>query len=190
MDKFKNLSDTELIKVLREYGINHGPIVDSTRTVYEKKLVEFERKKNAYPSSAAHALEISPRSVKDDYRGELPAQKIEQQKQQNSAGTSTHLSHLNLTQPCFESPQTEKPFGTGENPAYVNQEQERGASDTKQEKRTSQTRQKKGARGTRPGTRETRQTKGIIETRQEITINHMKKKLTPKPTSTPKLTRG
>ncbi|XP_077335183.1 emerin isoform X3 [Lithobates pipiens] len=52
MDKFKNLSDTELIKVLREYGINHGPIVDSTRTVYEKKLVEFERKKNAYPSSA------------------------------------------------------------------------------------------------------------------------------------------
>nr|ACO51664.1 Emerin [Aquarana catesbeiana] len=165
MDKFKNLSDAELIKVLREYGINHGPILDSTRTVYEKKLVEFERKKKIYPSSEAHTLEISPRSVKDNYSGELPAQKSEQQ---NSAGTATHFSQPNLSQPCFESPQAEKPFGTGENPAYVNQEQKRGASDTRQEKRTSQTRQKKGAREARPGTRETRQTKGIIETRQEV----------------------
>ncbi|CAI9553800.1 unnamed protein product [Staurois parvus] len=57
MDKFKKLSDEQLIKVLREYGIPHGPVVGSTRILYEKKLVEFERKKNTYPSSAESSYE-------------------------------------------------------------------------------------------------------------------------------------
>ncbi|KAJ4934445.1 hypothetical protein JOQ06_007240 [Pogonophryne albipinna] len=33
-------SDQELSKLLSEYGIKHGPIVDSTRKLYEKKLEE------------------------------------------------------------------------------------------------------------------------------------------------------
>ncbi|KAM7405397.1 hypothetical protein PAMP_012662 [Pampus punctatissimus] len=31
-------SDEEITKLLAEYGIKHGPIVDSTRKLYEKKL--------------------------------------------------------------------------------------------------------------------------------------------------------
>ncbi|KAK5863040.1 hypothetical protein PBY51_000100 [Eleginops maclovinus] len=34
----KEKSDEELSKLLSEYGIKHGPIVDSTRKLYEKKL--------------------------------------------------------------------------------------------------------------------------------------------------------
>ncbi|XP_040178889.1 emerin [Rana temporaria] len=70
MDKFKNLSDAELIKVLREYGINHGPIVDSTRTVYEKRLVEFERKKNTYPNSAESSYESRQQYSSKEYKGD------------------------------------------------------------------------------------------------------------------------
>ncbi|XP_060751137.1 emerin (Emery-Dreifuss muscular dystrophy) [Tachysurus vachellii] len=43
-------SSDELCKLLDEYGINHGPIVDSTRKLYEKKLAEAMTK-NPKPSS-------------------------------------------------------------------------------------------------------------------------------------------
>ncbi|MCJ8741660.1 hypothetical protein PDJAM_G00073140 [Pangasius djambal] len=40
MSSLRSKSSDELCKLLDEYGINHGPIVDSTRKLYEKKLAE------------------------------------------------------------------------------------------------------------------------------------------------------
>lgn len=40
MDNLSEKSVDELRKLLDEYGIKHGPIVDSTRRLYEKKLRE------------------------------------------------------------------------------------------------------------------------------------------------------
>ncbi|KAG8554416.1 hypothetical protein GDO81_003790 [Engystomops pustulosus] len=53
MEKFKNMTDDELIKTLRQYGINHGPIVGTTRTLYEKKLLQYEREKTKFPTSTS-----------------------------------------------------------------------------------------------------------------------------------------
>ncbi|KAJ8017236.1 hypothetical protein DPEC_G00015710 [Dallia pectoralis] len=46
-------SDQEIKELLDEYGIKHGPIVDSTRPLYEKKLKEAmsKDKKMARPST-------------------------------------------------------------------------------------------------------------------------------------------
>ncbi|KAM5221860.1 emerin isoform 2-T2 [Ctenodactylus gundi] len=42
MDDYSILSDTELAAVLRQYNIPHGPVVGSTRKLYEKKIFEYE----------------------------------------------------------------------------------------------------------------------------------------------------
>ncbi|KAK1801737.1 hypothetical protein P4O66_022383 [Electrophorus voltai] len=40
MSSLSGKSAEELCQLLDEHGINHGPIVDSTRKLYEKKLKE------------------------------------------------------------------------------------------------------------------------------------------------------
>lgn len=42
MDDYAVLSDAELAAVLRQYNIPHGPVVGSTRKLYEKKIFEYE----------------------------------------------------------------------------------------------------------------------------------------------------
>ncbi|XP_041428075.1 emerin L homeolog isoform X1 [Xenopus laevis] len=51
MENYKRMSDDELIETLQKCNITHGPIVGTTRTLYEKKLYEYERSKtrNQYP---------------------------------------------------------------------------------------------------------------------------------------------
>nr|XP_046253737.1 emerin (Emery-Dreifuss muscular dystrophy) [Scatophagus argus] len=44
-------SDEELSQLLAAYGIKHGPIVDSTRKLYEKKLEKAMESSPAKPSS-------------------------------------------------------------------------------------------------------------------------------------------
>ncbi|XP_029911850.1 emerin (Emery-Dreifuss muscular dystrophy) [Myripristis murdjan] len=44
-------SDNEIIELLAEYGIKHGPIVDSTRKLYEKKLKKAMDEAVVKPSS-------------------------------------------------------------------------------------------------------------------------------------------
>lgn len=51
MSSLSTKSPTELSKLLDEYGIKHGPIVDSTRKLYEKKLTEAMTK-GTKPSSS------------------------------------------------------------------------------------------------------------------------------------------
>ncbi|XP_077190843.1 LEM domain-containing protein 1 isoform X3 [Paroedura picta] len=43
----KALNDTELREQLSEYGISPGPILPSTRTIYEKKLLQFMKESPA-----------------------------------------------------------------------------------------------------------------------------------------------
>ncbi|XP_062871908.1 emerin (Emery-Dreifuss muscular dystrophy) [Trichomycterus rosablanca] len=50
MSSLSSKSADELCKLLDEYGIKHGPIVDSTRKLYEKKLADA-MSKNTKPSS-------------------------------------------------------------------------------------------------------------------------------------------
>ncbi|XP_067227400.1 emerin (Emery-Dreifuss muscular dystrophy) isoform X1 [Chanodichthys erythropterus] len=51
MSSLSGKSDKEISQLLDEYGIKHGPIVESTRKLYEKKLKEAMAK-NTKPSSS------------------------------------------------------------------------------------------------------------------------------------------
>ncbi|XP_061592300.1 emerin (Emery-Dreifuss muscular dystrophy) [Cololabis saira] len=52
MSSLSNKSAQEISELLDEYGIKHGPVVDSTRGLYEKKLREAMAKgKKSRPSS-------------------------------------------------------------------------------------------------------------------------------------------
>ncbi|XP_077139817.1 emerin isoform X3 [Ranitomeya variabilis] len=53
MEKFKKMTDDELINTLRKYGLQHGPILGTTRTLYEKKLFQYEREKTKLPTSTS-----------------------------------------------------------------------------------------------------------------------------------------
>ncbi|XP_053144693.1 emerin isoform X2 [Hemicordylus capensis] len=50
MDEYKGLTDKELIERLKNYSIPHGPIVGSTRKLYEKKIYEYETERTQRPS--------------------------------------------------------------------------------------------------------------------------------------------
>ncbi|XP_070825092.1 emerin (Emery-Dreifuss muscular dystrophy) [Chaetodon trifascialis] len=47
----RDKSDEDISKLLAEYGIKHGPIVDSTRELYEKKLEKAMEDTPVKPSS-------------------------------------------------------------------------------------------------------------------------------------------
>ncbi|KAK7930470.1 hypothetical protein WMY93_006865 [Mugilogobius chulae] len=55
-------SDSELTELLSQFGVKHGPIVESTRKLYEKKLEKA--------MEAAAAAQTSPSSDKTYYREE------------------------------------------------------------------------------------------------------------------------
>ncbi|XP_074088551.1 emerin-like [Macrotis lagotis] len=57
MEGYRRLSDQELIRMLRLYNIPHGPVVGTTRKLYEKKLYEYESlrtKLSPGPGSSAY----------------------------------------------------------------------------------------------------------------------------------------
>lgn len=58
MDDYAVLSDAELAAVLRQYNIPHGPVVGSTRKLYEKKIFEYEtqRRRLSPPNSSASSF--------------------------------------------------------------------------------------------------------------------------------------
>ncbi|XP_029785842.1 emerin [Suricata suricatta] len=58
MDDYAGLSDAELAAVLRQYNIPHGPVVGSTRKLYEKKIFEYEtqRRRLSPPDSSASSF--------------------------------------------------------------------------------------------------------------------------------------
>lgn len=61
MDDYSVLSDAELAALLRQYNIPHGPVVGSTRKLYEKKIFEYEsqRRRLSPPDSSASSYRFS-----------------------------------------------------------------------------------------------------------------------------------
>ncbi|XP_064346048.1 emerin-like [Camelus dromedarius] len=62
MDDYAGLSDAELAAVLRQYNIPHGPVVGSTRKLYEKKifLYDTQRRRLSPPNSPASSFSYRP----------------------------------------------------------------------------------------------------------------------------------
>ncbi|XP_070597510.1 emerin isoform X2 [Erythrolamprus reginae] len=60
MDEYKGMTDKELIARLKEYSIPHGPVVGSTRKLYEKKIYEYETERMHYPSSGDSVSHTEP----------------------------------------------------------------------------------------------------------------------------------
>ncbi|XP_065427630.1 emerin-like [Chrysemys picta bellii] len=50
MERYRGLTDTELIAMLQRYGIAHGPVVGSTRKLYERKICEYESQRTKLSS--------------------------------------------------------------------------------------------------------------------------------------------
>ncbi|KAM6151086.1 emerin isoform 2-T2 [Rhynchocyon petersi] len=69
MDDYSVLSDTELVAVLRQYNIPHGPVVGSTRKLYEKKIFEYEtqRRRLSPPTSSGSSFSSWFAGYNDDY---------------------------------------------------------------------------------------------------------------------------
>ncbi|XP_078520756.1 emerin isoform X4 [Lissotriton helveticus] len=51
MEKYKGMTDEELISALKKYSIAHGPVVGTTRKLYERKIYEFETQKTKHSPS-------------------------------------------------------------------------------------------------------------------------------------------
>ncbi|XP_007955342.1 emerin [Orycteropus afer afer] len=68
MDDYAGLSDSELVAVLRQYNIPHGPVVGSTRKLYEKKIYEYEtqRRRLSPPSSFYRFSDLDSTSAESD----------------------------------------------------------------------------------------------------------------------------
>ncbi|KAK1346335.1 hypothetical protein QTO34_000189 [Cnephaeus nilssonii] len=78
MDDYAVLSDAELAAVLRQYNIPHGPVVGSTRKLYEKKIFEYETQRrrlspqNSSTSSFSYRLSDSDSASVDSDMYDLP----------------------------------------------------------------------------------------------------------------------
>ncbi|XP_064415276.1 emerin (Emery-Dreifuss muscular dystrophy) isoform X3 [Latimeria chalumnae] len=57
MEDLKNLSDHELLDLLKKYDIPHGPIVETTRQLYEKKLQNYLTKGKTSPSPKSSPMQ-------------------------------------------------------------------------------------------------------------------------------------
>ncbi|XP_062975436.1 emerin [Elgaria multicarinata webbii] len=60
MDEYKGLTDNELIARLKKYSIPHGPLVGSTRKLYEKKVYEYETERTQLPSPGGSVSYTEP----------------------------------------------------------------------------------------------------------------------------------
>ncbi|XP_066468798.1 emerin [Tiliqua scincoides] len=69
MDEYKGLTDKELIARLKKYRIPHGPIVGSTRKLYEKKIYEHETERTQRTSPGGSVSYIEP-SISESYTQE------------------------------------------------------------------------------------------------------------------------
>ncbi|XP_004390638.1 emerin [Trichechus manatus latirostris] len=61
MEDYTVLSDAELVAMLRQYNIPHGPVVGSTRKLYEKKIFEYETQRRRLSPSNSSASSFSYR---------------------------------------------------------------------------------------------------------------------------------
>ncbi|XP_077185828.1 emerin [Paroedura picta] len=52
MDEYSGLTDKDLIARLKKYAIPHGPVVGTTRKLYEKKIYEYETERTKHRGSS------------------------------------------------------------------------------------------------------------------------------------------
>ncbi|XP_067320288.1 emerin isoform X2 [Anolis sagrei] len=67
MDEYKGLTDNELITRLKKYNISHGPLVGSTRKLYEKKVYEYEKETKPLSSYRGSGSYTEPSSSSESY---------------------------------------------------------------------------------------------------------------------------
>nr|XP_060643780.1 emerin-like [Anolis sagrei ordinatus] len=67
MDEYKGLTDNELITRLKKYNISHGPLVGSTRKLYEKKVYEYEKERKPLSSYRGSGSYTEPSSSSESY---------------------------------------------------------------------------------------------------------------------------
>ncbi|XP_072482992.1 emerin [Notamacropus eugenii] len=66
MEDYRGLSDQELARLLKLYNIPHGPVVGSTRKLYEKKIYEYESQRTKLsPVTASSSYQYA-----EDFEGE------------------------------------------------------------------------------------------------------------------------
>ncbi|XP_064415273.1 emerin (Emery-Dreifuss muscular dystrophy) isoform X1 [Latimeria chalumnae] len=65
MEDLKNLSDHELLDLLKKYDIPHGPIVETTRQLYEKKLQNYLTKGKTSPSPKSSPMQTDGAGVNE-----------------------------------------------------------------------------------------------------------------------------
>ncbi|XP_027694715.1 emerin [Vombatus ursinus] len=65
MEDYRRLSDQELVRMLKLYKIPHGPIVGSTRKLYEKKIYEYESQRTKLSPGT-----VSSYHYPEDFEGE------------------------------------------------------------------------------------------------------------------------
>uniref|UniRef100_A0A8C6WHH6 LEM domain-containing protein n=1 Tax=Neogobius melanostomus TaxID=47308 RepID=A0A8C6WHH6_9GOBI len=101
-------SDSEISALLKEYGIKHGPIVDSTRRLYEKKLEA--------------AMEEAPQnqngsSDKTYYREEEVVTYITYHSPpRNEASGNVELRHRDVTEPTKQEEREEEESALNQEP--------------------------------------------------------------------------
>uniref|UniRef100_A0A803SM77 LEM domain-containing protein n=1 Tax=Anolis carolinensis TaxID=28377 RepID=A0A803SM77_ANOCA len=67
MEEYKGLTDNELIARLKKYNISHGPLVGTTRKLYEKKVYEYEKERKPLSSYRESGSYTEPSSTSESY---------------------------------------------------------------------------------------------------------------------------
>uniref|UniRef100_A0ABM5FQ84 Emerin isoform X2 n=1 Tax=Pogona vitticeps TaxID=103695 RepID=A0ABM5FQ84_9SAUR len=94
MEKYKGLTDNELIAQLKKYSIPHGPIVGSTRKLYEKKVYEYETERTKLPSPRGTVLYTALGSTRTYLRGNYDSPRTEEYySEYHNEDASPYLSH-------------------------------------------------------------------------------------------------
>ncbi|XP_061469961.1 emerin [Rhineura floridana] len=104
MEEFKGLTDKELIARLKKYSIPHGPVVGSTRKLYEKKVYEYETERTHRPSPGGSLSYTEPPSSESYVRETF----VSPQSRENlSYGREALGSTRTYLRENYDSPRTE-----------------------------------------------------------------------------------
>ncbi|KAK7503659.1 hypothetical protein BaRGS_00005198 [Batillaria attramentaria] len=98
-DSITSLSDQELADKLREYGVALGPILPTTRRVYERKLAELETGQKPPPSTGYAPVDNDEDDEEDDNEADTdsPDEEVQIKHQPRQRMTRTTRSETHQT---------------------------------------------------------------------------------------------
>ena len=91
-ENLSKLSNDELFKMLKKYGINAGPITTTTRSVYEKKLLNFL---STAPAANAETDKVVQKSSEEPKRVEKVLDQVVTQSTHKNDSPSVNLNKVN-----------------------------------------------------------------------------------------------